>query len=223
MRPSAAEIWQAVHAERRHLAADLAELRDEQWSVPSLCPGWDVHDVLAHLVDTARTGRLAFVRALLTARMDFDRANENGIARERRPDPRDTLAALRQATDLRRTPPANLATRLVEAIVHGEDIRRPLRITGTYPEGAIVHALAHQLRTPVSFGGGRERAAGFRLVDPATGASWGTGDDVEADALDLLLVVSGRPVDRERLAGSAATRFADAAGDSSRASGGRRR
>jgi uncharacterized protein (TIGR03083 family) len=207
MRPSARQVWQTVHAERRRLSTDLAKLPVEQWNVPSLCPGWDVHDVLAHLVDTARTGRLAFLCQMLMVRMDFDRVNENGIARERRQHPQDTLDALVQAADLTRTPPANLATRLVEAIVHGEDIRRPLGITGAYPPPAVVHALAHQLRTPVSLGGARERAAGIRLVDATTGASWGTGDVVEADALDLLLAVSGRRVGRERFRGSAASRL----------------
>ena len=211
MRALAEEMWQTVHAERRHLAADLSELRDEEWTVPSLCPRWDVHDVLAHLVDTARTGRLTFVRDLLLARMDFDRANENGVAREKRPDPQDTVEALRRAADLRRTPPANLATRLVEAIVHGEDIRRPLGIKGAYPGPWVARALAHQLRTPVSFGGGRDRAAGVRLVDRETGTTWGAGDDLEADAIDLLLAVSGRRVDPGRLGGSAASRFAPAA------------
>jgi uncharacterized protein (TIGR03083 family) len=208
MQRSAAAIWQTVHSERRRLVADLSKLRDEQWHLFSLCPGWDIHDVLAHLVDSARTGRLSFVRDLLTARMDFDRANQNGIDRERRQDPQDTLGALTQASDLTRTPPANLATRLVEAIVHGEDIRRPLAITGSYPEAAIAQALAYQLRTPVSFGGGRERAAGLRLIDPKTGVAWGQGDDVEADAIDLLLAVSGRRVDRENLKGSGASRLA---------------
>ena len=222
MRPSAAEIWQTVHAERRRLVTDLSELRDEQWRAPSLCPAWDVHDVLAHLVDTARTGRLAFGRALLAARMDFDRANEHGIDREKRQDPQDTVDALMRAAALTRTPPANLATRLVEAIVHGEDIRRPLGITGTYAAPALVTALAHQLRTPVSFGGGRERAAGLRLVDRTTGATWGTGDEVEAEATDLLLAVSGRCVDRERLGGRGASRLVDAAGRPAGARGGRR-
>lgn len=192
MRASAAATWQIVHAERRQLVADLAGLSAEQWTRPSLCPGWDVHDVLAHLVDTARTSRLGFVRSMVAARMDFDRANANGIARQRRADPRDTLAALRQAADLTRTPPANLATRLVEAIVHGEDIRRPLGIPGRYPEPAIARALTHQLRTPVAFGGGRERAAGLRLIDRSTRAAWGEGEPVEDEALDLLLLVSGR-------------------------------
>ena len=116
--------------------------------------------------------------------------------------------ALKDATELTLTPPASLATRLVEAIVHGEDIRRPLGITGTYPEPAIRQALVYQLRTPDSFGGGRERAVGLRLIDRRTGAAWGQGEVVEANALDLLLAVSGRPVDRKNLTGSGAVRLA---------------
>ncbi len=215
MRKSAAAVWQTVHSERRQLVVDLSDLRDVQWHLPSLCAGWDVHDVLAHLVDTAQTSRTSFVRDLVAARMDFDRANENGIAREKRQDPQDTIDALKEAADLTRTPPANLATRLVEAIVHGEDIRRPLGIAGTYPEPAIAQALAHQLRTPVSFGGGRERATGVRLIDRRTGAAWGMGDDVEADAINLLLAVSGRRVERESLNGSGASRLAGAAAGTS--------
>jgi uncharacterized protein (TIGR03083 family) len=217
MRESAVAIWQTVHTERRRLAADLSELRDYQWRVSSLCPGWDIHDVLAHLVDSALTGRVSFVRNLLMARMNFDRANLDGIAREKREDPQDTLGALQDAAVLRRTPPANLATRLVEAIVHGEDIRRPLGIVGCYPEFAVAQALAYQLRTPVSFGGGRERVAGLRLIDGTTGASWGQGDDVEADSIDLLLAVSGRPVTEEKLKGSGASRLLDAAAGTSSA------
>ena len=211
MRNSAAAIWQTVHAERRHLAADLSDLGEAQWAVPSLCPGWTVHDVLAHLVDTARTGRVSFSRDLLAARLDFDRANTIGIARTRRDDPRETLAAFMDSAHLTRTPPANLATRLVEAIVHGEDIRRPLGLTGRYPDRAVVQALTYQLLTRVSFGGGRERAAGLRLIDRATGTSWGQGDDVEGDPLDLLLAVSGRPVSPESLTGSGAHRLTAAA------------
>ncbi|WP_024795486.1 maleylpyruvate isomerase family mycothiol-dependent enzyme [Tomitella biformata] len=208
MRRATAAIWSAVHVERRALVTDLSGLRAEQWSAASLCPGWDVHDVLAHLVDTARTGRLAFVREMLRARLDFDRANENGIARERRPDPRETLRAFEDAMGLTRTPPANLATRLVEAFVHGEDIRRPLGLAGSYPAQAVVQALAYQLRTPASFGGGRERAVGLRLIDRQTGTTWGQGETVEGDGVDLLLAISGRPVAADRLSGSGAARLA---------------
>lgn len=212
MSVTADDVWPVVHAERRRLVQDLADLPIAQWRTPSLCPGWDVHDVLAHLVDTARTGRLMFVAEMLRARFSFDRANDTGIAREKRADPQDTLRALDAVVPLTRTPPANLATRLVEAFVHGEDVRRPLGLAGSYPPGAVADALAYQLRTPVSFGGGRERAAGLRLVDATTGQTWGDAgaDVVQGTGIDLLMAVSGRPVARDLLTGSGAARLLDA-------------
>ena len=35
--------------------------------------------MLAHLVDSAKTGRLTFIRDMVTARGNFDRANDKGI------------------------------------------------------------------------------------------------------------------------------------------------
>lgn len=207
MRKSTADIWQTVHAERRRLADDLSPVGGDQWLTPSLCPGWDIHDVLAHLVDTARTGRVSFARDLLMARLDFDRLNEIGIARAKHSDPLDTLAALRRDAPLTRTPPVNLATRLVEAFVHGEDIRRPLGIPATYPHDAVAIALDYQLKTSVSYGGGRERARDLRLVDRNSGGSWGQGETVEADGIDLLLAVSGRRVEATRLTGDGGPRL----------------
>lgn len=192
MQITAGTVWPIVHAERRALVADLGQLRAAQWATPSLCPGWDVHDVVAHLVDTAKTGRLVFVRRLIAARFDFDLDNDRGVARERRSDERDTLAALAAVEGLTLTPPANLATRLVEAIVHGEDIRRPLGIVADYPQEAVIAALEYQLRTGVSMGGGKERAAGSRLIADDAGWSRGSGPEVHGTALDLLLAVSGR-------------------------------
>lgn len=192
MRVPPGTVWPVVHEERRRLVADLSVLDDEQWGTPSLCTGWDVHDVVAHLVDSAKTTRLGFVRRLVAARFDFDLDNARGVERERRNDPQETLRALTDATELTCTPPANLATRLVEAIVHGEDVRRPLGIRAGYPTAAVMVALEYQLRTGVSMGGGKELAQGVRLVAEDAGTSWGEGDEVRGSALDLLLAVSGR-------------------------------
>lgn len=210
MRASARSVWQVVHDERRRLADDLTNLGAQQWGTPSLCRGWDVHDVLAHLVDTATTSRLSFVRDMVVARLDFDQANERGIARARKVDPQETLTTFRHVASLTRTPPANLTTRLVEAIVHGEDIRRPLNGFGTYPHWAVTRALIHQIRTPVRFGGGRERADGLTLIDAATNITYGTGPAVNASPVDLLLAVSGRPVAGSRLSGPGVRRLVDA-------------
>lgn len=65
------DSWPLVHAERAALVQDLQGLRPEQWEVPSLCAGWSVHDVVAHLVDNALTTRLGFVLGLVRARSDL--------------------------------------------------------------------------------------------------------------------------------------------------------
>lgn len=172
-----------------------------------MCPGWDVHDVLAHLVDTAKTTRLGFLRGLAAARGDFDRHNDDGIARERAAMPAATLAELRRICDATNTPPVPLATRLVEAIVHGEDIRRPLGLARTYPDEPQQAALRHQLATGVSVGGGRERAAGFRLRASDSGLAHGSGPEVMASGLALLMSVSGRPADGDEFSVPGAATF----------------
>ncbi|MGD7705260.1 maleylpyruvate isomerase family mycothiol-dependent enzyme [Microlunatus sp. Y2014] len=99
-------IWAAVHAERHRLVGDLTGLAPEKFAEPSLCAGWDVHDVLAHLVDSAGTTRLGFVGQMIRARGDFDRANAHGVERERREDPADTLAAFKGFANATHTRPA---------------------------------------------------------------------------------------------------------------------
>lgn len=185
-------VWPMVHAERAALIADLDKLTAEEWGKPSLCEGWTVHDVAAHLVDTARTTRLGFVAAMVRARFDFDRQNAQGVQRERGATPQETLDRLRQAATLRSTPPVPLDSRLVEEIVHGEDIRRPLGLTHTYPPEAVIRALRLQTRTPASFGGAKELTARIQLRASDADLSIGTGPQVHGTALSLLLAVSGR-------------------------------
>lgn len=205
-RPSAA-VWPAVHNERQTLIRDLESLTSEQWTHPSLCPGWDIHDVVAHLVDTAKTTRLGFLGQMMAAKFDFDRATAQGIIRERATTPETTLTEFRRVREATKTPPAALATRLVEAIVHGEDIRRPLGITGSYPRESIKAALQYQLKTGASLGGGKERAAGFRLQASDLKCDYGSGPEVEGTSLELLMAVSGRPIDREEFSGEGAASF----------------
>jgi uncharacterized protein (TIGR03083 family) len=186
------DVWPLVHAERAALIADLSGLDDDQWQQPSLCDGWTVHDVAAHLVNSARTTRVGFFLELARARFDFDRQNARGVARERGSSPADTLARLREVASRTSAPPGSLDTRLVEEVVHGEDIRRPLGLSRAYPTTAVVRALQLQVRTPASFGGAKERVAGVQLVASDADLAIGTGPAVRGPALALLLAVSGR-------------------------------
>lgn len=186
------DVWPMVHAERAALIDDLSHLDGERWEEPSLCDGWTVHDVVAHLVDTARTTRLGFVLRLAQARFDFDRQNTQGVERERGASPQETLERFRQVASRTSTPPGSLASRLVEEVVHGEDIRRPLGIVHAYPLEAVVRSLRYQARTPASFGGAKELTARFRFTATDADLSVGDGPEVSGTALSLLLAMSGR-------------------------------
>lgn len=195
------DVWPMVHSERAALIDDLAGLDAARWDEPSLCGDWTVHDVVAHLVDTARTTRLGFVVGLVGARFDFHRQNARGVARCRGASPQETLERLRQAAPRTSTPPAPLDSRLVEEVVHGEDIRRPLGLIRSYPEEAVVRSLRLQARTPAAFGGAKELVARARLTATDADVSVGEGPGVSGTALALLLAVSGRPLEPGELDG----------------------
>ena len=71
-----------VAAERLGLADDLETLTPEDWATPSLCAGWTVHDVVAHLtLSTRQSVPWTFWRTL-RARGNLERAFAD-MARER--------------------------------------------------------------------------------------------------------------------------------------------
>jgi uncharacterized protein (TIGR03083 family) len=144
------------------------------------------------MVDTNKTTRLRFVVEMARARFDFDRQNPIGIERERAATPHETLQRLRAVATLTATPPAPLATRLVEEVVHGEDIRRPLGIARRYQQEAVLRSLRLLARTPASFGGAKELVARVRLIATDTDFTAGFGPEVRGPALALLLAISGR-------------------------------
>ena len=195
------DIWPLVHAERAALIEDLEKLDGAQWQQPSLCVDWTVHDVVADMVNTNQTTRLSFVADIVRAGFDFDRQNAQGVQRARGATPHETLERLRQVATRTSTPPAPLDTRIVEEVLHGEDIRRPLGLTRAYPQEAITRSLRHLARTTASFGGAKEVVAPIRLTATDVGLSIGDGPEVSGTALALLLVISGRHVALDELDG----------------------
>jgi len=82
------EIWTTIDTERASLADLLAELTPEEWARPSLCTGWRVRDVAAHLT-LAHAGVAFAVPALIRARGSFDRmVLETAVARAAAPPTR---------------------------------------------------------------------------------------------------------------------------------------
>lgn len=196
------DVWPMVHAERAVLIGDLERLDEGRWEEPSLCAEWTVHDVVAHLVDTARTTRLGFLAGLARARFDFDRQNARGVERARGASPRETLERLRQAAARTSTPPAPLdEAGWWRKSCTERTFMRPLGIVRSYPEEAVVRSLRLQVRTPASFGGAREIVAHTRLTASDADLSIGEGPEVSGPVLSLLLAVSRRRVALDDLDG----------------------
>lgn len=195
------DTWSIVHAERRALVEDLSQLTDAQWEHPSLCARWSVHDVAAHLVNNALATPVGVVWAMVRAGFDFDRQNDRGVLRQRGATPSETLERLGRVVGRTSGPPAPLDSRLVEEVLHGEDIRRPLGIHHEYSPEAVLRSLRYQARTPRALGGGKDVARQVGLH--ATDADFSTNDgaEVTGPALSLLMAISGRTVALEDLHG----------------------
>jgi uncharacterized protein (TIGR03083 family) len=199
-----AEIVAAVAIERVELAGELDDLTAAEWSTPSLCPGWTVQDVVAHLTLATRLSRLAAIGGVLKARGDIDRMIGDA-ARDRaaRFAPAELVAQLRETAGSAKRP---LGTQppdpLVDVLVHGQDIVRPLgRIRAMAPD-RVSAALAHVAGS--SFYGVRKRFAGLRFV--ATDLDWSTGSgaEVRGPGGQLLVLLTGRPSGLDGLEGPGA-------------------
>ncbi|MFN8073913.1 MAG: maleylpyruvate isomerase family mycothiol-dependent enzyme [Kineosporiaceae bacterium] len=193
-RPGAVARVADVEAERLSLALLLDGLDHDAWRTPSLCAGWTVKDVAAHLALADHE----FVRTLLRvarARGDFDAVTAD-MARElaARSSPADLVARIRStAGSPRRFPFSGALDPLTDVLVHGQDIARPLGLARPIAVDLAVAALEN-VRTS-AFYGARRRLAGMRML--AVDADWSAGDGpdvVRRPAADLLLLLTGREI-----------------------------
>ncbi|WP_068177494.1 maleylpyruvate isomerase family mycothiol-dependent enzyme [Mycobacterium sp. UM_CSW] len=194
------DLWATIAAERGALAGDLAELAPAQWDTPSLCAGWTVRDVVAHLSATASLNPATFFVALAKAGFNFDKFANGQIAKHRGADPGATLAEFRGLQNSTSAPPGPKTSWLGEVVVHGADVRRPLGIPHSYPPDAVREAIDFYKGSNMLLGS-KNRIAGLALS--ATDQDWhhGEGQPVEGPLLSLLLATTGRAAGCDDLAG----------------------
>ena len=195
-----ADNWPTIHAERRALAADLANLTPEQWATPSLCAGWSVHDVLAHQVASATLTPPKFIGQFVAAGFSFGKFAQRAVDRIGKDGPAATLAEYVKHESSTKSPPGPKDTWLGETLVHNEDIRRPLGIKHDYPAEALVRALDF-FKGSNTLIGSKDRIANLTLK--ATDLDWthGAGPLVEGPALSLLMAMTGRKAHLDDLSG----------------------
>jgi uncharacterized protein (TIGR03083 family) len=198
------DIWPAVHAERKALAADLRGLSTDDWATPSLCGAWTVRDVLAHMTSAAKTTPPLFFGRMIASGFSFGKVQEKGVAAQKGATPTETLAGFDAVLTSVKHPPGPGASWLGETIVHGEDIRRPLGISHDYPVSAVAQVADFYAGSNLLIGAKR-RIDGLTLR--ATDAEWshGTGPEVTGPILSLVMAMTGRKAADDDLAGDGVT------------------
>src|SRR5579863_5347338 len=100
-----AHLQPAVAAEYAHLADLLAGASDAQWDTPSLCDGWRVREVVAHMTMAARYTEEEFMAELRRHDFDFTPLSNDVASRDGRLPVSELLANLRSETMAHWTPP----------------------------------------------------------------------------------------------------------------------
>jgi uncharacterized protein (TIGR03083 family) len=195
------DLWPTIHAERAALARDLGNLTDAQWQTQSLCDGWSVRELLAHLTGAATTTFPTFVVRIARAGFRPHVMTERLIDEHLGTSPADTLARFTASVYAESAPlPFVPKTQwLGEVIVHGEDIRGPLGIPHDYSPESLRLLVEHYSR--LSMDGSKKRAEGLRFR--ATDADWASGEGLEVAGPGIALVqgITGRAAGLERLSG----------------------
>ncbi|WP_433160561.1 maleylpyruvate isomerase family mycothiol-dependent enzyme [Kribbella sp. CA-247076] len=201
------DIRAAVAAERTELAALLSDLPAEDWDRPTLCAGWRVRELVAHITMPYRSSMPRFLLGMVKARGKFDVYAD----RQARQDAADLSAAeltesLRQNVDHPWKPPGGgYEGALSHDVIHGLDLTVGLGIDRSVPADRL-HLILDDLkpRQLKYFG---VDLTGIQLR--ATDLDWshGTGEVLSGKAQDLLLVLCGRTLPVDHLTGKSADRF----------------
>lgn len=187
-----------TRAERADLADFLATLTPDQWQAQSLCTGWTVKDVVAHVVSYEELGVLAVSGRFVKGRITH--ANQVGVDEFAHLSESELLNYLNGHLD-----PSGLTARLggmigfVDGTIHHQDIRRALDRPRNIPADRLSRILPLLPANP-RLGAGR-RIRGLRLR--ATDVDWvhGDGPEVAGTGEALLMAMAGRPAALSDLTG----------------------
>ena len=188
------QSWQVITEQRLDLARLLDKLPETEWERPSLCAGWRVRDVAAHVAMAPQVPGLgSMVADGIKARGSFHRLNHDIAVRHAARPTSDIVAELRSYADSRRLPiVTNYRNILFDVLVHGQDIALPLgRDDYSMPVDAA-RAGAERVWTMGWPFWARRRLNGVRLL--ATDIDWsaGVGAEVRGSIQMLLMLLTGR-------------------------------
>lgn len=205
------DLWDTVAAERGALADDLVGLSEKEWKARSLCTQWTVEQVLAHMTATGNLTPVSFFGNFARSGFNFNTFATRQIAKHRGSDPAETLENFRAIQHSTKSPPGPKESWLGEAIVHSEDIRRPLGITHSYDAEAL-RQVADFYKDSNALIGTKSRITGLSLNATDTEWSHGDGDEVAGPMLSVLMAMTGRSSACDQLTGPGVEKLRAAGG-----------
>jgi uncharacterized protein (TIGR03083 family) len=198
-------VFAAVADQRRQFASLINDLDDAQLATPSLCLGWDVKTVAAHVVSTVLDGMPGFLQ--MAVRCGSLSRGIDKLARRRAQAPMaEIVAALREHADRPISSPVfGPRGPLADILVHGGDVRISL---GLPFEPDIQHTVSAMDfltgRWPIGFVP-VNRLRGIRLSANDVSRSWRDGAEINGPVAALMMSVCGRTALLDTLAGPGST------------------
>jgi uncharacterized protein (TIGR03083 family) len=195
------QLLAAIADERRSLADMFSTLTDAQWATPSLCTGWTVREVAAHLLTPFRVSMPKMVLGMIAAKGDFNKLADKVARRDAQLPTAEIISTLRKNADSKFKPPGNgHDAPLTDNIMHGLDIRRPLGIEREIPADRLVAVLEACMKpSSRKFFGNDMTGVTFNATD--NGWTSGSGPTVEGKAEDIAMIMCGRTAGYDRLTG----------------------
>jgi uncharacterized protein (TIGR03083 family) len=190
----------AVAAELGGLADLLAAATDAQWDTPSLCEGWRVREVIAHLTMAARYSEAEFMAELQRCGFDFTRLSNEVAGRDARLPAGELVGSLRSEVMRHWTPPGGgYHGALNHVVIHGLDVTEPLGVPRRCPDETIRVVLDDLAGGGAAHFGTEIEGRELRASD----LDWsrGSGAVLRGEAADLALAMCGRTVPDGRLEG----------------------
>lgn len=184
-------LWALMRAERAALAEDLSTLSPEQWRNDTLCGQWDVEQVVAHLTAAASLNQWQWLRSMFGARFRPDIHNQRRLAEHRGHTHAATLDRFRAVIGSTTAPSGHTAAYLGEVVVHGQDIRWPLRLPGTPSVEALTPVADFFARRDFTVAS-HTQAAGLHLRADDGPFATGSGPLVTGSTLALVMSMAGR-------------------------------
>jgi uncharacterized protein (TIGR03083 family) len=185
--------WKMIHDERERSADMLESLSPEQWTADTLCEGWNVRHVAAHMMIAGEQTTGTFMMGLLASGFRFNVMMDRAAREGAQLPPSEIIARIRARTTTTNKPPAAAMAMLGEVVVHGTDIRQPLGIADDTSSEAKLACLNmfKGSNFPVA---AKKTIAGLRLR--ATDADWvyGSGPEVAGPMVALLMAMTTRPL-----------------------------